>query len=207
MVVMGGGMMISGGSSSSGSEGSTNYHQLDKLIVRVVDTKYSSKIAEIISRMLKRRHNDVVDFEIIVPEQLLKQEQQTKRIFSIVLSSIASISLIVGGIGIMNIMYVTVTERTREIGLRMAVGARNNDILKQFLFESSIMSLAGGMIGMAFGVGLSYIASYFLGWPFVLNLITMGISFFVCAAIGIFFGWYPARKASNLDPINALRYE
>ena len=115
--------------------------------------------------------------------------------------------MVVGGIGIMNIMYVTVTERTREIGLRMAVGAKNSDILKQFLFESVILSIFGGIIGIVFGLILSYGASALLKWPFVVSVPTILISFLVCAAIGMFFGWYPARKASNLDPINALRYE
>ncbi|MCK9449401.1 MAG: ABC transporter permease [Bacteroidales bacterium] len=164
-------------------------------------------IESILRRTHKIKEGADDDFEVRTQQQILDMLSSVTGMLTLLLAAIAAISLLVGGIGIMNIMYVTVTERTREIGLRMAVGARNNDILKQFLFESSIMSLAGGMIGMAFGVGLSYIASYFLGWPFVLNLITMGISFFVCAAIGIFFGWYPARKASNLDPINALRYE
>jgi putative ABC transport system permease protein len=164
-------------------------------------------IESILRRTHKIKEGADDDFEVRTQQQILDMLSSVTGMLTLLLAAIAAISLLVGGIGIMNIMYVTVTERTREIGLRMAVGARNNDILKQFLFESSIMSLAGGMIGMAFGIGLSYIASYFLGWPFVLNLITMGISFFVCAAIGIFFGWYPARKASNLDPINALRYE
>ncbi len=164
-------------------------------------------IESILRRTHKIKEGADDDFEVRTQQQILDMLSSVTGMLTLLLAAIAAISLLVGGIGIMNIMYVTVTERTREIGLRMAVGARNNDILKQFLFESSIMSLAGGMIGMAFGVGLSYIASYFLGWPFVLNLITMGISFFVCAAIGMFFGWYPARKASNLDPINALRYE
>ncbi len=164
-------------------------------------------IETILRRTHKIKEGADDDFEVRTQQQMLDMLSSVTGMLTLLLAAIAAISLLVGGIGIMNIMYVTVTERTREIGLRMAVGARNNDILKQFLFESSIMSLAGGVIGMVFGVGLSYIASYFLGWPFVLNFITMGISFFVCAAIGIFFGWYPARKAANLDPINALRYE
>ncbi len=147
------------------------------------------------------------DFEVRTQQQILDMLSSVTGMLTLLLAAIAAISLLVGGIGIMNIMYVTVTERTREIGLRMAVGAKNNDILKQFLFESSIMSLAGGVVGMVFGVSLSYVVSAFLGWSFVLNIPTICISFIVCAAIGMFFGWYPARKASNLDPINALRYE
>jgi putative ABC transport system permease protein len=147
------------------------------------------------------------DFEVSAQQQILDMLSSVTDMLTILLAAIAAISLLVGGIGIMNIMYVTVTERTREIGLRMAVGAKNNDVLKQFLYESTILSLAGGIIGMIFGVGLSFAVSTLLGWTFVLNIPTMVISFVVCAAIGMFFGWYPARKASNLDPINALRYE
>jgi putative ABC transport system permease protein len=147
------------------------------------------------------------DFEVRTQQQMLNMLSTVTDMLTILLAAIAAISLLVGGIGIMNIMYVTVTERTREIGLRMAVGAKNKDILKQFLFESTILSLAGGITGMFFGVGLSYLVSTLLSWTFVLSIPTMGVSFVVCAAIGMFFGWYPARKASSLDPINALRYE
>lgn len=147
------------------------------------------------------------DFEVRTQKQMLDMMDSITGMLTILLTAIAAISLVVGGIGIMNIMYVTVTERTREIGLRMAVGAKNKDILKQFLIESIIMSLIGGIIGMLFGIGLSYLVSALLDWAFVLSITTMGISFIVCAAIGVFFGWYPARKASNLDPITALRYE
>jgi putative ABC transport system permease protein len=164
-----------------------------------------------IESILRRTHQitegNEDDFEVRTQQQMLDMLSSVTDMLTLLLAAIAAISLLVGGIGIMNIMYVTVTERTREIGLRMAVGAKNNDILTQFLFESTILSLAGGIAGMIFGVGLSYIVSTFLSWDFVLNLPTIAISFIVCAAIGVFFGWYPARKASNLDPINALRYE
>ena len=126
---------------------------------------------------------------------------------SILLAAIASISLVVGGIGIMNIMYVTVTERTKEIGLRMSIGARSRDIMRQFLAESIILSLLGGVIGILFGLLISYVVSLALSWPFIVSSSSIILSFVVCAATGIFFGWYPAKKAANLDPINALRYE
>jgi putative ABC transport system permease protein len=120
----------------------------------------------------------------------------------------ACISLLVGGIGIMNIMYVTVTERIKEIGLRMAIGAKNRDILLQFLVESTILSLTGGVIGITLGLLLSYLVlSVLLQWPLVISVFAVSVSFFACAAIGIFFGWYPAKKAASLDPITALRYE
>ena len=147
------------------------------------------------------------DFQVRTQKQMLDMMNSVMGMLTVLLSAIAAISLLVGGIGIMNIMYVTVTERTREIGLRMAVGAKGKDILKQFLLESVIMSLVGGLIGIVLGVGLAYVGTYFLGWPFIISVPTMAISFLVCAGIGIFFGWYPARKASNLDPIAALRYE
>ena len=164
-------------------------------------------IESILRRTHKIKAGEDDDFEVRTQKQMLDMMDSITGMLTILLAAIAAISLLVGGIGIMNIMYVTVTERTREIGLRMAVGAKNKDILRQFLFESTIMSLAGGVIGMLFGVSLAWIVSAALGWAFVLSVETMAISFLVCAAIGIFFGWYPARKASNLDPITALRYE
>ena len=147
------------------------------------------------------------DFEVRTHQQMLDMMSSVTGILTLLLTAVAAISLLVGGIGIMNIMYVTVTERTREIGLRMAVGGRNRDILMQFLAESTILSLAGGVIGIIFGVGIAYAASAALNWPFIISAASVGIAFLVCAVIGIFFGWYPARKAANLDPITALRYE
>ena len=147
------------------------------------------------------------DFEVRTQQQILEIMGSITGILTLLLTAVAAISLLVGGIGIMNIMYVTVTERTREIGLRMAVGGKNSDILMQFLAESTILSMAGGIMGIFLGVGLAFGASYALNWPFIVSLGSVAISFLVCALIGIFFGWYPARKAANLDPINALRYE
>ena len=147
------------------------------------------------------------DFDIRTQEELLSTMSSVTQMLTMLLAAIASISLIVGGIGIMNIMYVTVTERTKEIGLRMAIGAQNRDIMLQFLSESVILSLIGGVIGIILGLILSYLLSYFLKWPFVVSQSAIIISFFVCAATGIFFGWYPAKKAANMDPIAALRYE
>lgn len=202
----GGGMMVR--SSSSGSSGGDgNYHQLDKLIVRVSDTKYSVSIAEVLSRMLKRRHNNVVDFEIIVPEQLLQQEQRTKRIFNIVLSSIASISLIVGGIGIMNIMLASVVERYREIGVRMAVGAQKKDIELQFLTEALTISVTGGILGIILGMAFSYAIEATAGIATIVTPSSIIISFGVALLIGVIFGFFPAKRAAQQDPVNALRHE
>ncbi|MDR1227100.1 MAG: ABC transporter permease [Prevotellaceae bacterium] len=147
------------------------------------------------------------DFQVRSQQEMLKMMNSVTGFLTVLLAAIASISLVVGGIGIMNIMYVTVTERTKEIGLRMSIGAHNKDILLQFLCESIILSLVGGVIGIIFGLILSYAASAALGWPYMVSTTAVGLSFVVCAATGIFFGWYPAKKAAALDPINALRYE
>jgi putative ABC transport system permease protein len=147
------------------------------------------------------------DFTVRTQQEMLDMMTSITGFLTVLLAAIASISLLVGGIGIMNIMYVTVTERIKEIGLRMSIGAKNKDILLQFLCESIILSIIGGIIGILLGLLLSYGASAGLKWPFVVSLPAVGISFLVCAATGIFFGWYPAKKAASLDPINALRYE
>ncbi|MDR0835796.1 MAG: ABC transporter permease [Tannerella sp.] len=147
------------------------------------------------------------DFQVRTQQEMLQMMDSVTGFLTVLLAAIASISLVVGGIGIMNIMYVTVTERTKEIGLRMSIGAHNRDILLQFLCESIILSLIGGLFGILLGLGLSYVISFVLDWPFIVSVTAVALSFIVCAATGIFFGWYPAKKASSLDPINALRYE
>ena len=147
------------------------------------------------------------DFQIRSQEDLISTFSSISNILTILLGAIAGISLLVGGIGIMNIMYVSVTERTREIGLRMSIGGRGVDILMQFLIESTLLSVFGGVIGIFLGIGASQLIGSMLGWPIVIMPASIVISFFVCAAIGIFFGWYPARSAASLNPIDALRYE
>ncbi|MDR2039494.1 MAG: ABC transporter permease [Bacteroidales bacterium] len=167
--------------------------------------------AEDVQGILREQHKIQAgaddDFEVFTQQQMLDTMNNVTGMLTILLTAIAAISLLVGGIGIMNIMYVTVTERTREIGLRMAIGAKNRNILMQFLAESTILSLIGGVIGLLLGLGLSFAAASLLNWPFIFSTAAAAVSFVVCAAIGIFFGWYPARKAANLDPINALRFE
>jgi putative ABC transport system permease protein len=146
-------------------------------------------------------------FRIQTQQEILEMVSSTANLLTVVLTAIAGISLLVGGIGIMNIMYVSVTERTREIGLRMAIGARGFDILMQFLFEAVLISLTGGFIGILLGGCSSYIVKFFANWPVSITVSSIVISFSVCFATGVFFGWYPARKAARLDPIEALRYE
>ena len=131
----------------------------------------------------------------------------TSDMMTVLLACIAGISLVVGGIGIMNIMYVSVTERTREIGLRMSVGARGIDILSQFLIEAILISVTGGILGVVVGIGASYFVNLVLKWPIYIQVYSVVLSFLVCTLTGIFFGWYPAKKASELDPIEAIRYE
>lgn len=167
----------------------------------------SGEITEIIRLRHKIKDGQEADFEVRTQQEMLETMSSVSGFLTILLAAIASISLLVGGIGIMNIMYVTVTERTKEIGLRMSIGAKNRNILTQFLCESTILSLLGGIIGIVIGLFISYFASSMLGWPYIINTPIIIISFFVCAATGIFFGWYPAKKAASLDPINALRYE
>lgn len=193
--------------SSGQSSQPTNYHQVDKLIVQVTDNKYSVAIADVLRRMLQRRHNDVVDFEVVVPEMLLQQERRTQEIFNIVLSSIASISLIVGGIGIMNIMLASVVERYREIGVRRAVGAHRRDIQLQFLTEALAISVTGGVIGIMLGIAFSYVIEITAGIITIVTLTSIGISFGVAMAIGVVFGYFPAQRAAEQDPVHALRHE
>jgi len=185
----------------------TNRNQLDRIIVRVADSRVVPKVAEVTQRMLSRRHNGVVDFEITVPELLLKQEQRTKTIFNIVLGAIASISLIVGGIGIMNIMLASVLERIREIGVRRAVGATQRDILFQFLSEAVIISVAGGVAGILIGMGLSSGIERLAGIKTMVSVASVLVAFGVSFSVGIAFGIVPAYRAARQDPVVCLRYE
>jgi len=147
------------------------------------------------------------DFSVRNLTEILAVSQQSAQVMSLLLGAVASISLIVGGIGIMNIMLVSVTERTREIGIRMAIGARERDILLQFLTEAVLLTLMGGIIGMLLGVGSALGISALFGWPTLISPEAIGLAVVFSSAIGIFFGFYPARKAAQLNPIDALRYE
>jgi putative ABC transport system permease protein len=182
-----------------------NPNQLDKIIVQVKETEQLNSTANLIKRMLLRRHSELYDFEVTIPELLLKQQQKTRSIFNIVLGVIAGISLIVGGIGIMNIMLASVMERIREIGVRQAVGAKKKDIIAQFLAESTLISLTGGIIGIFLGIGLSKIITAVFDIITVVSLFSVIIAFGVSVMVGITFGYLPAKKASDNDPVESLR--
>ncbi|MDB4892321.1 MAG: putative rane protein [Gemmatimonadetes bacterium] len=184
-----------------------NYHQLDKVIVQVANSQEVTAVAEIVQRMLKRRHNDVTDFEISVPELLLKQEQRTKTIFNVVLGAIASISLVVGGIGIMNIMLASILERIKEIGVRRAMGATQKDVLVQFLSEAVMISLAGGIAGIIVGGVLASVIQRVAHINTIVSGMSVFVAFGVSVAVGLVFGIMPARNAAKADPIVCLRYE
>ncbi len=184
-----------------------NYHQIDKLTVQVSNSNELKATAEVLSKMLKRRHNDVLDFEITIPIQLLKQQQKTKQIFNIVLIIIAGISLLIGGIGIMNIMLASVLERTKEIGIIRAIGATEEDVILQFLSESILISVGGGIIGIIVGIIGAYIIEIVSGIETVLSLNSILLSFFIAVIVGLIFGIFPAKAAANKRPIEALRTE
>lgn len=192
---------------STQSQAPKNYHQFDRIVLQVKESEDISSTSEILSRMLMRRHAGVKDYEITVPELLLKQQQRTKDIFNIVLGAIASISLIVGGIGIMNIMFASVMERIKEIGTRLAIGAKKADIIAQFLSEAVLISVSGGIIGIILGVILSKLITHFADIPTIVSPISIIIAFGVSVAVGIIFGLSPAKKAAEKDPIESLRYE
>lgn len=166
-----------------------------------------SQVEEVLRRTHKLRDDQDNDFEVRSQEELSSTMTQVTDILTILLGAIAGISLLVGGIGIMNIMYVSVTERTREIGLRMSIGGRSVDILLQFLIESIMLSVFGGIMGVLLGIGAARLMAVLSTWPISIMWSSVILSFVVCTVIGVFFGWYPARRASELDPIDALRYE
>ena len=180
--------------------------QIEKIVIGIQKTENMSESVDILYRMLYRRHNKVEDFEIIVPEQILQQKKQTDDIFNILLGVIAAISLLVGGIGIMNIMLASVLERIKEIGLRMSIGAKKKDIKEQFVYEAGLISLIGGIIGIILGIFLSYLAEWITGTPTIISLWSVFISFFVSGFVGVIFGYIPAKKAAEQNPVNSLRH-
>ena len=199
--------MIIGGEDDDETKPRENYHQLDRLVIQVEQTELLTPTAEILSRNLQRRHFDVVDYEITIPELLLKQQQRTKSIFNFVLGAIAGISLLVGGIGIMNIMLASVMERIKEIGLRLSIGARKEDIIFQFLNEAVMISITGGLIGVILGIIMASIVSNVAEIPTIISPFSILLSFGVATAVGLVFGITPAKRAAEQDPITSLRHE
>ncbi len=205
-----GGMMMfrmGGEAEEAESKPRENYHQIDRLVVQVSETDMLTPTAEVISRYLERRHYGVIDYEITIPELLLKQQQRTNDIFNFVLGAIAGISLLVGGIGIMNIMLASVMERIKEIGLRLSIGARKEDIVMQFLNEAVMISVSGGVIGVILGVSMAAIVSNIAEIPTIISPFSIILSFGVAATVGLVFGIVPAKRAAEQDPITSLRHE
>jgi len=182
-------------------------NQIDKIVVQVKESNMVKPTTEVLKRMILRRHSGVDDVEIKVPELLLKQEERTRDIFNMVLGAIASISLLIGGIGIMNIMLASVMERIKEIGIRQAIGATKNDIIMQFLTEATMISITGGLIGIVLGIVLSKLIMELTQIPTIVSPWSVVISFGVSATVGIAFGFMPARRASQQEPVTSLRHE
>ena len=184
---------------------------LQSIVASVITEDQAENAVNEVKTILERTHNIAADeennFNVFSQQELISTFSSTSEMLTILLVAIASISLIVGGIGIMNIMYVSVKERTKEIGLRMAIGAKDKDILAQFLIESVLISITGGVVGVVIGLLATYVVKAFIGWPVSITFYSIVLSFLVCTITGVFFGWYPARKASDLEPITALRYE
>ena len=184
---------------------------LQSIVASAISENEAENAVNEVKKILERTHNIAANqennFNVFSQQELISTFSSTSEMLTVLLVAIASISLIVGGIGIMNIMYVSVKERTKEIGLRMAIGAKGKDILAQFLIESVLISITGGVVGVVLGLLATYVVNTFIGWPVSITFYSIVISFLVCTITGVFFGWYPARKAAELDPITALRYE
>ncbi|MBC8478956.1 MAG: ABC transporter permease [FCB group bacterium] len=191
----------------SSRDGENSYHQLDKIIVHVDDNQYISSVSEILNRMMQRRHNNVIDYEITIPQLLIEQEQKTKRIFNIVLGAIASISLIVGGIGVMNIMLASVLDRIREIGLRQSIGATRRDITLQFINEAVTITVTGGIVGIILGFLFCFAIESSTDIETIISPASVILSFLVSISVGLIFGIYPAQKAAAQDPVVLLRHD
>ena len=184
---------------------------LQEIVCSALAEEYTEQAIEEITSILRDNHRlkpaDEDDFSIRSQQELSSMMTSTTDMMTVLLAAVAGISLLVGGIGIMNIMYVSVTERTREIGLRMSIGAKGRDILAQFLIESILISVTGGLIGVVFGIGAAFLVNILASYPIYIQPWSVILSFAVCTVTGVFFGWYPARKAAGLDPIEAIRYE
>ncbi len=181
--------------------------EIDGIYLQLKDADESPSTAEIVRGVLNVSHKNAGDFSVMVPAELLSEQKRTQRVFNLVMVAIASISLLVGGIGIMNIMLANILERMREIGVRRALGARRGDIVRQFLIEAVLISFVGGMMGVLLGVSMSKIIAVLAGWSTVTTFISIFLSFVFSVSVGLVFGLYPAMKAARLDPVEAIRYE
>jgi len=181
--------------------------EIDGVYLKLANSSQSVVTADTARAILNYTHRGAGDFSVIVPAGLLEEQRRTQNIFNFVMVAIAGISLLVGGIGIMNIMLATVLERTREIGIRRAIGATRNDIIRQFLLEATMISIAGGLMGIVFGLALSRLIALTAGWSTIVSLSSIVLAFTVSVSVGLIFGLYPARQAAQLDPIEAMRYE
>jgi len=181
--------------------------EIDGIYLHMSDSADVSQVAQVVRAILDWSHHSAGDFSVIVPAELLAEQRRTERLFNAVMVAIASISLLVGGIGIMNIMLASILERTREIGVRRAVGARQFDIVRQFVVEATIISFVGGSFGIIFGVLMSRIIAWLAGWSTIVTAFSIILAFVVSISVGLIFGIYPAMKAARLDPVEAIRYE
>src|SRR5580700_6740210 len=190
-------------------EDSRSYYkdEIDAMYLSMAPTASVTTAGATVRGLLDTSHRGASDFTVVVPAELLAQQERTKQLFEFVMVAIASISLLVGGIGIMNIMLASVMERTREIGVRRAVGARQKDIVRQFLIEATMISLVGGLMGILVGFGMSALIGWLAGWTTIVTWISILLAFVVSVSVGLIFGIYPARKAARLDPVEAIRYE
>jgi putative ABC transport system permease protein len=181
--------------------------EVDGLYLHLASADTSATDAEVVRGILNASHHNAGDFSVVVPAELLAQQKKTEQLFNTVMVAIASISLLVGGIGIMNIMLAAILERTREIGVRRAVGARKSDIMRQFVIEAVLISFAGGLLGIVTGFGMSQAIAWFAGWSTIVTVSSILLAFVVSISVGMIFGTYPAMKAARLDPVEAIRYE
>ncbi len=191
----------------SGQAGRWGGEALSEIVARAISTDTVLEAGQMVERLMEVAHNRVKDYQVIVPMELLNQARRTQRVFNIVLGAIAGVSLLVGGIGIMNIMLATVSERTREIGIRRAIGATRGDIVFQFLTEAVLLTSVGGVMGVCLGLGAVWVITHWAGWDTAVTPYAVVLPLFMSVFVGVFFGLYPARKAARMDPITALQHE
>lgn len=188
-------------------ENRVDYGIVDEIALKISSSDQLEEAKNSLIKILNRRHFGIKDYEVIVPTELLEQSQKTQQLFNLVMACIAGLSLLIGGIGIMNIMLASVTERTKEIGIRRAIGASGSDIIIYFLLEAIVISVVGGILGVFTGIALSKIITYYAEWKTIVSIESVILSFGVSSIVGVFFGLYPAFRASKMDPIQALKYE